>query len=138
MADFELSDEVAALKIWDLRLRMSQRACAGLQWFGCETIGQAHAAKNSDLRRVPNMGNVTIKEIRDLIEALHRGEEPAILKGQHHERDAAILEMRERGATIRAIMTEFGLSKDRVEEIIRKQRWLREDHARSATNLTTH
>lgn len=84
------------------------------------------------------MGNVTIKEIRDLIEALHRGEEPAILKGQHHERDAAILEMRERGATIRAIMTEFGLSKDRVEEIIRKQMWLREDHARSATNLTTH
>lgn len=131
MADFELSDEIAALKIWDLRRNLSSRSYHGLMAFGFETIGQAHAAKDADLCRMPNMGNVSIKEIRSLIATLHRGDQPDILKGQHHERDAAILDMRERGSTIREIMTEFGLSKERVDQIIRKQRLIREDTART-------
>jgi DNA-directed RNA polymerase specialized sigma24 family protein len=96
---------------------------------GVTTVGEVAAMSEDRLRRIPNVGPKGVADISaalagrvlrpdDTIELLGLPAAKVI-----SERDRELVQMRQRGATIAAIARRFGISSERVRQILDRDGW---------------
>jgi hypothetical protein len=100
-----------------------------LQRSGVTTVGEARALSEDRLLRIPNVGP---KAVADMSAALAdralRPDDTIELLGLPaarviSERDRELVRMRQRGATVAAIARRFGISSERVRQILDRDGW---------------
>jgi DNA-binding CsgD family transcriptional regulator len=96
---------------------------------GVLTVGQLRAVAEEQLLEIPQLGPQAVADVsaaladprlrsEDSIELLGLPQAPVI-----SERDQELVRMRQRGATIAAIARRFGISPERVRQILDRDGW---------------
>ncbi len=96
---------------------------------GVLTVGQLRAVAEEQLLEIPQLGPKAVADVsaaladprlrsEDSIELLGLPQAPVI-----SERDQELVRMRQRGATIAAIARRFGISPERVRQILDRDGW---------------
>jgi RNA polymerase sigma factor (sigma-70 family) len=96
---------------------------------GVTTVGEARAMSEDRLLRIPNIGPKTVAEFSAaLADRALRPDDTIELLGLPaarviSQRDRELVRMRQRGATIAAIARRFGISSERVRQILDRDGW---------------
>jgi len=106
-----------------------QRWLNALGRMGVVTVGQIRAMSEDELRKVPNIGPKTVADVSAaLADPTLRSKDPLERLGLPQarvisERDRELVRMRQSGARIAEIARRFGISSERVRQILDRDGW---------------
>lgn len=107
-------------------LGLPSRVVGALTMEGIKTLGELRGYTEVGLRRIPNLGYLSLSQIAAAIAAIDRGEAPPECPRQSSphakpERNAAVYDRIAAGEPIPDIASSLGLARSRVHQIYHKE-----------------
>jgi len=106
-----------------------RRWLIGLEREGVRTVGELRAMSEEQLQELWNVGPKTIADISEaLADGTLRPDDPLwclelSAAGTIAERDEELIRMRQQGASLGQIAGRFGISRERVRQILNREGW---------------